>query len=281
LIPPLRFSQPFRSDSSEHYGIPLKEETANYYSPLCRLPMLRAKPAAWEDPEKSIGRKITVIKGKTIWEATGPASGIFGNKLFQIIDRLLEAHKEELESDEKVSRSVSFHLWMVGREPRSARPTVIFTCKSPGYRAKVIRTLKKSNVLADFPGIVLKSMDRRPAEPMGRNQNQLGSRFDGDSHSTEERIIYIREGNRDVCGTSIRVGTVHEATLGGVLLINGTYYGITSLHLRQDENNSLECLIGEDGELAFDEDSDIASTSKAKTTHWILDNPGRLSNTAA
>jgi hypothetical protein len=124
--------------------------------------MLRAKPVAWEDPEKSIGRKSTVIKGKTVWEATGPAADIFENKLFGIIDQLLKAHKEELESDEKISRTVSFHLWMVGREPRSARPTIIFTCKSPGYRAKVVRILERNNVLGDFPGMALKTMEKCP-----------------------------------------------------------------------------------------------------------------------
>jgi hypothetical protein len=225
--------------------------------------MLRAKRTPWEDPEKSIGREVDIIKGKIVWEATGPAVEIFESKLFDIIKQLLDAHKEELESDEKVSRTVSFHLWMVGRETRSARPTIIFTCKNSGYRKKVIRILKRNNLLADFPGMSLKSMETRPAEPMGSSTNPSDSRCDGNPVTPEEKIIYIREGSPGVCGASIRVGSMHEVTLGGSLLINGTYYGITSLHARQYENSRLEGLIEDDGALAFDEDSDAASTSKA------------------
>jgi hypothetical protein len=229
--------------------------------------MLRARTAAWEDPDKSIGRKSAVIKGKTVWEATGPAAEIFENKLFGIIDKLLQDHKEDLQSGETISRTVSFHMWMVGREPHTARPTIIFTCKSSTYRAKVIRLLEKHNVLADFPGMALKSMDRMPAQPMGRECNQHHQQLRGDIHGLEEKIIYLRAGSTNTCGSSIFVGNNHEATLGGVLLINGTYYGLTSLHLRKDRNSSLESLVGDDGKLAFDDDSDTTSTSKRARIH--------------
>ena len=223
--------------------------------------MLRVRKVAWEGPEKSIGRKVTTSKGKTIWEATGPAADIFENELFGIIDRLLQAHKEEIQSGEKTSQTISFHLWMVGREARSARPTIIFTCKSPTYRAKVLRLLKQNNILEDFPGMALKSMDRMPAEPMSGRHNRL-QQLDGLAQNPEEVIIYSPAGTINSCGTSIFVGNNHEATLGGILLINGIYYGFTSLHPRNDENCRFESLIGEGGILAFDEDSDSQSTSK-------------------
>jgi hypothetical protein len=224
--------------------------------------MLRARTAAWEDPDKSIGRKSTVIKGKTVWEATGPAAEIFENKLFGIIDKLLQDHKEDLQSGETISRTVSFHMWMVGKEPQTARPTVIFACKSSAYRTKVIRLLKKQNVLADFPGMALKSMDRMPAQPMGGRQNQHGQHIHGDIYGFEEKIVYLRAGCTNASGSSIFIGKNHEATLGGTLFINGTYYGLTSLHPRKNRNSSLESLVGENGELAFDDDSDTTSTSK-------------------
>jgi len=243
--------------------------------------MLRARTAAWEDPEKSIGRKSVVIKGKTVWEATGPAAEIFENKLFGIIDQLLQAHKEDLQSGEKISRAVSFHLWMVGREPQTARPTIIFTCKSQTYRTKVIRLLEKHNILVDFPGMALKSMDKMPAQPMGRGYNQHRQQLHGDMHDLEEKTIYLRVGCTNVCGSSIFVEKNHEATLGGILIIHGTYYGLTSLHPRKDKNSSLESLIGEDGKLEFDDDSDTTSTRKRFNIFYIVYSLCALSDTHA
>jgi hypothetical protein len=48
--------------------------------------MLGARTAGWEDPEESIGRKITAIGSKTAWEATGPAVEIFENEFSGVIN---------------------------------------------------------------------------------------------------------------------------------------------------------------------------------------------------
>jgi hypothetical protein len=147
---------------------------------------------------------------------------------------------------------------MVGREPKTTTTTIFFTtCKSSAYRAKLVLLFEKHNVLADFPGIALKSMDRTPVQPMDSGCNQLRQQLYGDIHSLEEKIIYWRAGSMNPCGSSIFVGNNHEATLGGILTLNGTYYGL--VHPRKDRNRSLENLVGEDGKFAFDDDSDNTS----------------------
>jgi hypothetical protein len=224
--------------------------------------MLRARTAAWENPEASIGRYITVIGSKKAWEATGPAAEIFENELSGIINRLLQAHKEDLQSGEEIASAVSFHLWIVGRKTHTAKPTIIFTGKSSAYRKRAIQLLEKHNILADFPGMALKSMDKMPAQPMGKGCNQMGQQIHRDVLELEEKIVYVRAGCTKAYGSSIFVGNNHEATLGGTLLINGIYYGLTSLHPRKGRNSSLESLIGVNGKLAFDDDSDTTSTSK-------------------
>lgn len=227
---------------------------------LC-FSMLRAKSVAWPEPEKSIGRRSTVIKGKTIWEVTGPAQEIFDSGLSDRIKKLLEDHKEDLQSGEKISRAASFHMWMVGREPQIARPTIIVSCKSSAYRQKVIQLLKRNNILKDYPGMTMNSMDKMPAQPMGNSRCKSPHQTQEDLSSHQENVIYLGAGYANACGNPIIIGNIHEATLGGVLLINGTHYGFTSLHPRKNESRSLESLVGDGRELAFDYDSDATSTS--------------------
>jgi hypothetical protein len=106
----------------------------------------------------------------------------------------------------------------------------------------------------------LKSMDRMPAVAMGVAESDT---LDADEDSSHDGgSIFARGGISDVCGTPIFVGSKHESTLGGVLLINGKYYGMTSLHPRIDQVSEVENIFGEDGDLEFDDDSDIASISK-------------------
>lgn len=224
--------------------------------------MLRAKIAAWDDPEKSIGQKTTKVKGKTVWEAKGPAKEIFDEKLSGIIKELLEANKEDLEFGEETSQTASFNLWMVGRKPQSARPTVIVACRSSTYRTNIKRLLEEKSVLADFPGIALKTMERMPAKLMGQEHDSCSEQCRREVPDLEDGVVYLRPGNSNVCGSSILVGNNHEATLGGTLLIDGKYYGFTTLHSHMGRAGSVESLIAPDAELAFDDDSEISSISK-------------------
>ncbi|KAF4629312.1 hypothetical protein G7Y89_g8839 [Cudoniella acicularis] len=172
----------------------------------------------------------------------------------------LSPYSKEFELDEKISTNFSFHLWMVGREPRSARPTVIFTSKSDSYRTKVIRILQANDILAKFPGMSLKSMDRMPAEPMGMKQEPYPSDIESRYSGPCEQQIYLRDGGKNVCGSSIQIGVNHEATLGGVLIINGIYFGFTSLHPRTTEDSSVETFTEDNSSFQFDDDSDVTTT---------------------
>lgn len=219
--------------------------------------------AAWPNPEPSIGRESLLLRQsrKKIWEATGPALQKFENEIFKAINDLLDAHKEHLESGEQISRTYSFHLWMVGREVERAVPTIIFTSKSAKLRDKVTKLIKKHDILDNYPGFALNSMDRMPAVPMGPLPPETEALGPEDRLSiTEGAAVYVLRESIDVCGTLVSVGDNEETTLGGTIVIREEYYGFIALHPREDNAGDAESIICRESELRLDYESDIAST---------------------
>jgi hypothetical protein len=235
--------------------------------------------AAWPDPELSVGQKCIQIKRKTVWEAKGPALEKFENEISKQINVLLDAHKEHLETGEPISRTYSFHLWMVGKTVEKAVPTIIITSKSAKLREKVTKLIKKHEVLGDFPGFALNSMDRVPATVMGPQLEETGSENfrleDGETIGNENVVgvgaaIYARGQPVDVCGTIVFTEDGNETTLGGVIVIadkdkseGEQYYGFIALHPRPGtagDSGDSQSIVCRDTELKFDDDSDIAST---------------------
>ena len=149
-----------------------------------------------------------------------------------------------------MSRTLSFHMWMIGRDASSARPTIVFTSRSSRLRSKAKRFVEEDGMMADLPAIELKGLDKMPAVPRGAN------------HSTElrddeiESSVYLLGTPRSLCGAPILLGHSNRATLGGTILIDGVYHGITVLHPRLDKAEEFEDVAEKEGSLAFDEDID-------------------------
>ncbi|CZR66085.1 uncharacterized protein PAC_15986 [Phialocephala subalpina] len=235
--------------------------------------------AAWPDPELSVGQKCIQIKRKTVWEAKGPALEKFEKEIIKQIKDLLHSHKEHLELGEQISRTVSFHLWMVGREVESAVPTIIFTSRSAKLREKVIKLIKKHDLLDDFPGFALNGMDRRPAVAMGpqleANDSENFTLADGETTIVGESLvvaavvgaaIHARGQPVDVCGSLVSTGDGYETTLGGIITVGNQYYGFIALHPRtgfSGDRGDSESIICRDSDLRFDDDSDASSTATA------------------
>ncbi|KAL8992002.1 MAG: hypothetical protein Q9169_007458, partial [Polycauliona sp. 2 TL-2023] len=224
--------------------------------------MNTALKTKWENPKASVGKQVAATRSKTIWEASGPALELFEQEIFRTIEEVLEANKEHLDSEEELSHTVSFHLWMIGRKPDSAHPTIVFTSKSPGLRAKVIKVIKKDGLLTIYPGVRLKSMDRMPATALGnalkgdcrspatsksssslaeaqdcslRVESLPGSRTlstkstQNFPYGASVALVQAHE-SQQICGTSLLIGGEYEATLGGVVVIDGLFYGFTAMH---------------------------------------------------
>ena len=218
------------------------------------------KNSIWPDPEQSIGEECPSISGLRCWLPIGPAHAVF-EVLAKDIQDLLDKHKDALMQGEPKPRAISFNMWMTGSKPESSSPTIVFSSKSPRQRLFAKALLKDSKLLDHYPGVRIKTLDRMPAiyqagsqEPdtIETTRNSTGNAPKDGS----EEAIYMVDDSRGSCGALIALGHTRLATMGGILLINGTYYGISVQHGRYEFLAEPEDSTNEGSFLCFDDDSD-------------------------
>ncbi|KUJ20175.1 uncharacterized protein LY89DRAFT_473235 [Mollisia scopiformis] len=146
-----------------------KQPTERQWFNLGRLAL---KKSTWPNPELSIGSKCRRIGDRECWEAVGPAQLLF-NEISQSIGDLLDARVDEIEEGEPVAGNIlTYGMYMIGREPTTARPTLIFTCERPKPRRRAIKFVKESEILKGRPKIALAESSVVPMA-MGRNYLRL------------------------------------------------------------------------------------------------------------
>jgi hypothetical protein len=211
----------------------------------------RKRTGAWPEPEKSIGKLRAIIKGKKCWEAKGPALEAF-NKVGQPIQKLLDDCRDFLEEGEEIARPISYQIWMVGRSVETALPTIVFTSKSKRSRTKATVIVKDSDILAEFPSIAVKALSAIPAMPKADT-----GKDNQHPQETDEDDVSMIGSPSHACGAPILVGGGRKATLGGVLLIDGRWYGITANHARFGDVEGPSDPSEGSKDVSFDDDSDL------------------------
>lgn len=223
----------------------------------------------WEHPELSVGEKCEYQPiGLTCYEATGTAQQTFLGVTLAIA-KLLEDNKADLERGLPTSFSTGFHLFMVSKNkpllpftnPPSdeflrgqTRPTIVIISKSKKYRKRALFLLRGHELIKGLPGFELAGFDRHPAVPMAASF-PLAS-----NHDLDGNIFAAAENGRILPGSSLFFPTTGKfATLGGIVDINGTHYGMTAYHasihdhrIKNESNHANE-------ELSSDDDNDDCS----------------------
>ena len=111
------------------------------------IPIRRQNKQRWPCPRDSIGAWIRAIgKRHHCWAAIGPAREAF--------DQLGKEIKDYLECcSNPVQHTVTWSIYMIGRNRDSVTPTVIFSCSEPKPRKEIRRIIKESGILDKYPGI--------------------------------------------------------------------------------------------------------------------------------
>lgn len=110
----------------------------------------------WSKPEASTGNFITTIGRQKCYEASGPAHTAF-LAISQDIKRFLDTNTEP------TPHWVTWSIYMIGRQPETAVPTIIFCCEDEPYRRKIRDAVRDDGLLAKYPaGIALKHLPRAP-----------------------------------------------------------------------------------------------------------------------
>ncbi|KAI9749274.1 MAG: hypothetical protein M1815_002626 [Lichina confinis] len=119
-----------------------------------------------------------------MWEAVGPACDAFKD-ICPEINKLLETRSEELDEGEDISPAFSYGIWMMGRDPAHAIPTIILGCVSRRVRTRAEAIIKQSGLLR--PGIAIKkvfatpqplTLEEPPLRPLVCREHAAASRDD-------------------------------------------------------------------------------------------------------
>lgn len=107
----------------------------------------RKKKQRWPCPRDSTGVWIRAVgKRHNCWAAIGPAREAF--------DQLGKEIKDYLECcSNPVQQTVTWSIYIIGRNRDSVAPTVIFSCSEPKPRKEVRRMIDESGILNKYPGI--------------------------------------------------------------------------------------------------------------------------------
>ena len=205
--------------------------------------MFENKNSTWPDPEQSIGKECLSICGMRCWLPIGPALAAF-EVLSKDLQDLLDKHKDALKQGEPKPRAISFNMWMTGSKPETSSPTIVFSSRSPRQRAFANALLKDSKLLDQYPGVRIKTWDRMPAIYQAGSQDpeSIGitrGSTDNIPNDGSEEAIYMFDDSRGSCSALIAFGSLRLAPMGGIILINGTYYGISAQHSRYERSRRM------------------------------------------
>jgi hypothetical protein len=191
----------------------------------------------WPDPHLSIGTKCNRMGSNECWEATGPAQELFA-QISQSVGDLLNARVDDIEEGEPVAGHIlTFGMYMIGKGPRTARPTLIFTCQRPKPRRRAIKFIKESEILKNYPKIALAESAVVPMT-LGSNYLRLLARPSGSppTGSASRTGILKRDTTTPSASSALtgaQVAGIVSGTLGLVLIVAIFTFVIVRRRLRK------------------------------------------------
>ena len=213
---------------------------------------------ASEQYRGSFADQLSSLFGRSRWALRGLALEIWEQDIRGRINELLQTHHGDIYKDKGVCVASICHCWMLGYSRECALPTVVICCSEPTILRRSMRVVIRHQLLKprgfDIKGIAPYHLQLYggsvpvPASSGGRNSNKpsrgifrepatgsMDSRFRKRPSLYPEDELIAGKWGRNVCGVELVVEhSLRKATLGGALLIDGKYYGLTSAHVLQD-----------------------------------------------
>ena len=158
------------------------------------------------------------------WEGEDPTDG-----LRRRIDELVDEHEGEIYKGRSVRcDATTRHCWMLGSDKAYARPTVVICHSDKAILKKTMRVILRSKILK------LKGFELR------------GCDCDLELLTVSTKVALVHHVEElgqglpiSLCGAEIEVkNPTRSATLGGVLILDGTYYGVTVAHAFMESRQS-------------------------------------------
>ncbi|KAI0551880.1 hypothetical protein F4679DRAFT_581944 [Xylaria curta] len=208
----------------------------------------------WPYAAESTGRYLGRLEGKLeCWDANGSARAIFNNKLdTKIKDYIVNNLPES-------SSFIGFSLFMVRRSRLRTSPTVLLVSDDKPRRKAAFEAIKSSGILEQYPGFQVAHC-------------RLTAKFEDLQQMARRKVMAQRQHHSPStdCGVYVCLSDTHNgpllvhdhasgvlngsrATIGGLLLQDGTAYGVTVAHMSSPDSPDFETTAMDD----LDDDSDL------------------------
>ena len=151
--------------------------------------------------------------------------------MFPKLERILRKALDRMES-------YTIDLFMAGRDPDTARPTVYMECTSTAKCQRILRHLNKELRLFDIkvvPGQIIRSKAAKKKRKNAKNKAALASM----QHDPSMQDLNPHYQQRPICGASIGAclngSHLPPVTFGGAVLLDGEPFGMSVHHMLEDE----------------------------------------------
>jgi hypothetical protein len=227
-------------------------------------------PCRWTDSELSIGQRcesLDPLRRYKCWTLLdkSPAHCVW-KLISKPITLLIHDQFEHLETK---GCDIMIDMFMIGRKPTNASPTILIRCETKVSREKAMGLIEKKALLAEYPGVRMAQCSKFP---------RLLALGDDEKEFTSVEGVYV-DGPVTSCGLPISIvgrddTAPRKATLGGFVFVTGIPFGLTAAHAflpnnkSQIEEHAYEfSFYRDDNFSASDEDLDIEEiTSKGASS---------------
>ena len=176
----------------------------------------------------SFAEQLSDLDGRCRWALAGKALLIWEGEdtrdgLRPRIDELVAEHEAEIYKGRSIRcDATTRHCWMLGSDKANAQPTVVISHNDEVILKRTMRVIRRPKTLKS-KGFKLKGCPN--CDLVLLTKESMVSLF---SHVDEARQgLPI-----SLCGAELLVrDPVRSATLGGVLILDGAYYGVTVAHV--------------------------------------------------
>ncbi|KAK3178374.1 hypothetical protein OEA41_000509 [Lepraria neglecta] len=179
--------------------------------------------AAPTDPrfEDSFAEQLGDLCDQSRWILRGTASDVWENDLRGRVQELVKGNEGEIHKGHIRSIPTTWHCWMMGPAKTHAHPTVVIFIEVQAILKRTMRVMLKCGVLKNN-GFGLK----------GCPKNDLQSYTEASMALIASHVNELLQGPpMSLCGAEIQIGDpVRSVTLGGGIILNGQYHGLTVAH---------------------------------------------------
>ena len=221
---------------------------------------------AAEQYHDSFAEQLSDLFGRSRWALAELASTIWEHDLRGRIDELVQTNHSTIYKGQAVRVASICHCWMLGYSKECALPTVVVCCNEPTILRRSMHVIIKHQLLKpksfDIKGIpswdvclygysvpdpLSQDSQGVPIRPLQALPGQTAAPFEASRQQAARNLAALEaqlcagKTGRNICGTRLIVErSLRRATLGGALIVNDKYYGLTCAHVFEDNTSAIE-----------------------------------------